>query len=456
MTDVARALTHVLNNIDTDTQWYRALTGLEKMNPLERARVWVELSESARHAESDLRGFVLHSQLKVLYKRALKVVEDAENQSATPFYGAPEQIETVHDSLQPLVKEMRNMILSLRVLNKFSKKMDSIAVRDEDIIFEPTKGGQASSDTDTKTATKIDQMANNISKIHRLFITDTQERMYDEAVKNGIAKQSIYEYYGSTCASMIGMRKEISDIKNVLGEIKNMINDQLEKQKQLHNEKIDHLNAELNSFSKKYDGLSENITLELRNGLEQIITQKAALQEENHHLISELGTTLNRTTELLQSKETDLEQRTSKIESIYESVQTTLAELPITDYRAFKSQVETKLDALTIKYGFIAELKEKLDSTIEEFNTRLQTLSENIPNKSIGEANQPQSGAKSSEHSQDGKGKYANIKAKVYTGPHKPIDTPGTRGHYEPPPFDESISLSPTWPASARSRSGSP
>ena len=275
MTDVARALTHVLNNIDTDTQWYRALTGLEKMNPLERARVWVELSESARHAESDLRGFVLHSQLKVLYKRALKVVEDAENQSATPFYGAPEQIETVHDSLQPLVKEMRDMILSLRVLNKFSKKMDRIAVRDEDIILEPTKGGQASSDTDAKTATRIDQLANNISKLHRLFITDTEEKMYNTATGNGVAKQSIYEYYGSTCASMIVMRKEISDIKNTLGEIENKINNQLEIQKQLHDKKIDLISTELKSFSEKYDGLSENVTLELHKGLEQIIKQKA-------------------------------------------------------------------------------------------------------------------------------------------------------------------------------------
>jgi hypothetical protein len=71
--DVSSALKHVHNNLDVDTQWQRARSGLAEMTDLERAQVWTALS-SLTLSLDDKTTPVVFSQYKALYKAAMKSV----------------------------------------------------------------------------------------------------------------------------------------------------------------------------------------------------------------------------------------------------------------------------------------------------------------------------------------------------------------------------------------------
>ena len=72
------ALRHVYNDIDTENQWKRAIQAVESLSELDKARVWMKLSETVRNKET-VDAMVTHSQLRELFKRC---VSDAEKQAA--------------------------------------------------------------------------------------------------------------------------------------------------------------------------------------------------------------------------------------------------------------------------------------------------------------------------------------------------------------------------------------
>jgi hypothetical protein len=75
--DVSNALKHVHNNLDVDTQWRRARSGLAEMTDLERAQVWTVLS-SLTLILDEKTAPVIFSQYKALYKAAMKSVEEKQ------------------------------------------------------------------------------------------------------------------------------------------------------------------------------------------------------------------------------------------------------------------------------------------------------------------------------------------------------------------------------------------
>ena len=72
------ALRHVYNDIDTENQWKRATQAIESLSELDKARVWMKLSETVRNKET-VDAMVTHSQLRELFKRC---VSRAEKQAA--------------------------------------------------------------------------------------------------------------------------------------------------------------------------------------------------------------------------------------------------------------------------------------------------------------------------------------------------------------------------------------
>ena len=76
--EAVNALRHVYNDIDTENQWKRAMHAVESLSELDKARVWMKLSETVRNKET-VDAMVTHLQLRKLFKRC---VSDAEKQAA--------------------------------------------------------------------------------------------------------------------------------------------------------------------------------------------------------------------------------------------------------------------------------------------------------------------------------------------------------------------------------------
>ena len=70
-----KALDYVVRNVDTETQWRRAVDGLKRMNSLEKTRMWVDLSNLALKIDDPVRASVVLSQYKIAYKRAMREAE---------------------------------------------------------------------------------------------------------------------------------------------------------------------------------------------------------------------------------------------------------------------------------------------------------------------------------------------------------------------------------------------
>lgn len=73
--NVVKAIRHVHDNIDVDSQWSRAESGMRDLNTLERAQVWNVLSSSTLDIDPRHAPVVL-SQYKALYKALLKMVAE--------------------------------------------------------------------------------------------------------------------------------------------------------------------------------------------------------------------------------------------------------------------------------------------------------------------------------------------------------------------------------------------
>ena len=66
--EAVKALRHVYNGVDTENQWNRATNAVQNLSELDRARVWIALSDPVKHRDSTAVAMVMHSQLRELYK----------------------------------------------------------------------------------------------------------------------------------------------------------------------------------------------------------------------------------------------------------------------------------------------------------------------------------------------------------------------------------------------------
>ncbi len=112
--DVSNALRHVHNNLDVDTQWRRAKSGLAEMTDLERVQVWTALSSHTLSMDEKTAP-VVFSQYKTLYKAALKKTPDTcqvklhESEDATVMLDEYKQcLEKYQGFLTPLVDIRRD------------------------------------------------------------------------------------------------------------------------------------------------------------------------------------------------------------------------------------------------------------------------------------------------------------------------------------------------------------
>ena len=57
--EAVKALRHVYNGVDTENQWNRATNAVQNLGELDRARVWIALSDPVKHRDSTAVAMVM-------------------------------------------------------------------------------------------------------------------------------------------------------------------------------------------------------------------------------------------------------------------------------------------------------------------------------------------------------------------------------------------------------------
>ena len=150
--EAVKALRHVYNGVDTENQWNRATNAVQNLSELDRARVWIALSDPVKHRDSMAVAMVMHSQLRELYKRCVadalqrKRVEEEPTQERIYIVadkqegpgGIDDRVATKIGDLEATVSHMNGVFMenmsdikksleSMKELEEMKQKVEGVA-----------------------------------------------------------------------------------------------------------------------------------------------------------------------------------------------------------------------------------------------------------------------------------------------------------------------------------------